>query len=133
MPIKVLVADDSDVMRPAIVRMLESDPDLKVIGEARTLSETVELVSVTNPDIVVLDLHMPDERLYAPEVVKLSVLEKAGCILAISIWNDDDAIALAQSLGAKALLDKTNLFSELIPAIKKYCSPDPSDAPRERQ
>ena len=68
---------------------------------------------------MVLDLHMPDERIYLPESVKL--LENAGCILAISVWNDYEAKALAERFGAKALIDKAQLFSELIPAIKAFC------------
>jgi hypothetical protein len=65
---------------------------------------------------------MPDERIYLPESVKL--LENAGCILAIlaiSVWNDYEAKALAERFGAKALIDKAQLFSELIPAIKAFC------------
>jgi hypothetical protein len=64
---------------------------------------------------------VPHRTLRPPEVVKTKVLEKAGCILAISIWNDYDAKALADSFGAKGLLDKAHLFSKLIPSIKKFC------------
>jgi hypothetical protein len=49
------------------------------------------------------------------------VLEHAGCILAISVWNDSEAKALAERFGAKALIDKARLFSDLIPAIKAFC------------
>jgi DNA-binding NarL/FixJ family response regulator len=92
MPIKVLIADDHDVLRSAIIRMLkEADTDLEVIGEAATFGETVELVKVLKPDIVLLDLRMPDESNFSPESVKLQVLQNAGCILAVSVWNDHEA------------------------------------------
>jgi hypothetical protein len=42
-------------------------------------------------------------------------------ILAISVWNDSEAKALAEQFGAKALIDKARLFSDLIPAIKLFC------------
>jgi two-component system response regulator NreC len=121
MRIKVLVADDNELVRSALVRMLEADADLAVIGEAATFAETLELVDGLKPDIVLLDLHMPDEKNYLPGSVKLKVLENAGCILAISVWNDHEAKVLADRFGAKALIDKAHLFSELIPAIKAFC------------
>jgi DNA-binding NarL/FixJ family response regulator len=68
--------------------MLNADMDLEVIGEGATFEETLKIVGVQRPDVVVLDLHMPDEKLYAPEVVRSALLQKAGCILALSIWND---------------------------------------------
>ena len=87
MSIKVFVADDKNVVRSVITGMLNADMDLEVIGEAATFEETLKRVSVQRPDVVVLDLHMPDENIYAPEVVRLTLLQKAGCILAVSIWN----------------------------------------------
>jgi hypothetical protein len=54
---------------------------------------------------------MPNEKNYLPESVKLQVLEHAGCILAISVWNDSEAKALAEQFGAKALIDKARLSS----------------------
>lgn len=121
MPIKVVVADDKAAVRLGIIQMLKTDNDLEVAGEAMTFAETLELVESLKPDIVVLDLHMPDEKNYLPESVKLQVLEHAGCILAISVWNDSEAKALAEKFGAKALIDKAHLFSELIPTIKAFC------------
>ena len=101
--------------------MLNADADLAVIGEAANFEETLKLVVVLKPDIVLLDLHMPDERNYLPQSVKLQVLENVGCILAISVGNDSEAKALAEQFGAKALMDKAHLFSELIPTIKAFC------------
>jgi len=131
MPIKVLVADDNEIVRSALVRMLKADADLAVIGEAATFAETFELVDLLKPDIVLLDLHMPDESMNAPEAAKVKILQSAGCILAISVWNDDVAKALAEQFGAKALIDKAHLFSELIPAIKLFCHSNSADESQE--
>jgi len=124
MSIRVLIADDSDVMRAAIVRTLEADPALEIVGEAASFAETLERAGTLNPDIVLLDLHMADEFRYLPEIVKGPLLENSGCVLAISVWNDEDAKALAKQLGAVALLDKAHLFSNLISSIKMYCTKD---------
>jgi DNA-binding NarL/FixJ family response regulator len=121
MSIRVLIADDSDVMRAAIARTLQADPALEVVGEAASFAETLERAGTLNPDIVLLDLHMADESRYLPEIVRGPLLENCGCILAVSVWNDEDAIALAKRLGAVTLLEKAHLFSNLISSIKLYC------------
>ena len=71
-----------------------------------------------------MDLHMSDEREYSPESVKLQLSTHAGCIVAISVWNDEKAKAVAERFGARVLLDKANLYAELIPAIKQNCPPN---------
>jgi DNA-binding NarL/FixJ family response regulator len=121
MPIKVLLADGSEVMRPAIVRVLKEEPLIDLVGEATSFAETLQLTAALKPDVLLMDLHMHDEREYVPELVKSQVLLNTKCILAMSVWNDADAEALAESFGAKSLLDKNNLFSELIPAITQFC------------
>ena len=124
MAIRVLIADDSDVMRAAIAKTLNADPDLEVVGEATNFAETLERAGTLKPDIVLMDLHMPDGERYSPEIVKGPLLQNSGCILAMCVWNDGDAIALAKKIGAVALLDKVDLFSTLISSIKLYCTKD---------
>src|SRR5580658_3779865 len=58
-PVRVLVADDSAFMRTALRRMLESDPDIKVIAMAQDGRNAVELCEQHDPDVVTLDLEMP--------------------------------------------------------------------------
>jgi DNA-binding NarL/FixJ family response regulator len=124
MPIRVLIADDSDVMRATIASTLKADPAFEVVGEAASFAETLERAGTLNPDTVLMDLHMPDGERYPPEIVKGPLLQNSGCILAMCVWNDGDAIALAKKIGAVALLDKTDLFSTLISSIKMYCAKD---------
>jgi CheY-like chemotaxis protein len=84
-------------------------------------AETLQLAAGLKPDVLLLDLHMRDEREYPSELVKSQILLHTKCIVAISLYNDDDARALAESFGAQVLLDKMKLYSELIPAIKQFC------------
>jgi DNA-binding NarL/FixJ family response regulator len=121
MPIRLVLADDSDVMRPAIVRLLKDEPRIELVGEATSFAESLQLAAGLKPDVLLLDLHMRDEREYPPELVKSQILLHTKCIVAISLYNDDDARALAESFGAHVLLDKMKLYSELIPAIKQFC------------
>jgi chemotaxis response regulator CheB len=118
MPIKVLLADDSDVMRAAIVRVLLEDPSVEFVGEAVSFAETLRQTADLKPDVLLIDLHMPDEHDCPPEFVKPQFLQHTQHVIAISVWNDEKAKALAESFGARMLLDKTKLFHELIPAIK---------------
>jgi DNA-binding NarL/FixJ family response regulator len=77
MPIKVVVADDKAAVRLGIVQMLKTDTDLEVAGEASTFAEALEVVDSLKPDIVVLDLHMPDEKNYLPGSCKCSNMRVA--------------------------------------------------------
>lgn len=122
MPVSVLLADDSDVMRAAIARLLKDEAGVQLVGEAKGFADVIRLTAALKPDILLLDIHMSDELDYPPPLVKDQLLQNVKCILAISVWNDEKAHVLAESLGAKVLLDKANLYSTLIPAIKNYCT-----------
>jgi DNA-binding NarL/FixJ family response regulator len=137
MPLRVLLADDSDIMRTAIARLLKEEASVQLIGEAKGFAQAIELAAALKPEIVLLDIHMKDELDFPPDVVK-DQLQEVKCTLAISVWNDEKAHELARSLGAKILLDKANLYSTLIPAIKDHCGEhepialfDSSNAPFE--
>src|SRR5258705_10392699 len=58
--IRILLADDHDLMRRGIRDLLETDPDLKVCGEASNGREAIELARRLNPNVAVLDLAMPE-------------------------------------------------------------------------
>jgi DNA-binding NarL/FixJ family response regulator len=117
MPIRVLLGDDTKIVRRAIARILESDPDIEIVGEATTLRETMELAIRLQPHVIVLDLHMGDEN--DVPLADLKTHFAGSQLLIVSIWNDDEAQALAKSYGAVAYLDKVELGTELIPAIKR--------------
>jgi two-component system, NarL family, response regulator DevR len=121
MSIKVLLVDGSNVMRSAIRQLLKQELGIEVIGTASSFAETLVLTAALKPDVLLMDPHMPDEREYTPKSVKSKILLHTKCIVAISLWKDADTKALAESFGAHVLLDKMNLYSELIPAIKQYC------------
>ena len=128
MSIKVLLADDSEVMRRAIVKLLNEEPITELVGEAKGFAETIQLANALKPDVLLMDLHMSDESEYSPESVRVQLSTHAGCIVAISVWNDEKAKALAERFGARVLLDKANLYAELISAIKQNSPPNSWEA-----
>jgi two-component system response regulator NreC len=117
--IKVLLADDSQAVRSAIRKTLAEEPRIEVVAEASTFTETIQKIADFKPAVLLLDLHLPDERDIAPALVKAHL--RSVCTLAICLSNDDGAKALAESYGAVSLLDKMNLYREMIPAIMQ-CS-----------
>ena len=128
MPIKILLADDSKIMRVAIGRLLKEESSVELVGEAASFAQAMEMSVTLKPSILVLDLYMPDDHEHPPSVVKSWVAQHDVCVVAISLANNEEAKALAQSMGAKTLLDKVDLFSTLLPAIKRLCP----EAPRKR-
>jgi two-component system response regulator DevR len=113
----VLLADDNESVRKAIVRLLQGDPDIQVLAQGATFAQTIELASKLHPQVIVLDVHMSDER--AVTLAQLKSALMGSRLLAMSIWNDDETKSLAETIGAAALLDKTKLATELIPAIRQ--------------
>jgi len=112
----VVLADDHKVMRKAIAALLQHDPDIQILAEGSSFAQTLELASRLHPHVIVLDLHMNDEKSVTAAQLKSGL--KGSRLLAISIWNDDETKSLAEAIGADVLLDKTNLAAELIPAIR---------------
>ena len=117
MCVNVFLADDAEIMRKAIRRLLSGREDIAVVGEASNFRETIEKTALLHPDVIILDLHMPERNLVTPAKVK-SFLNGAK-VLAITLGVDDltENLDLSNSVGAVKLVDKMNLSDQLIPAI----------------
>ncbi len=115
MCVKVFLADDSEIMRKAIRRLLSDREDIGVVGEASNFRETIEKTSELHPDLIILDLNLPDRNHVAPSEAKR--LLNGAKVLAITLGTDDLTEELLDSVGAVRLLDKAELANELIPAI----------------
>jgi DNA-binding NarL/FixJ family response regulator len=116
--IPVLVADDSDVVRRGIRQLLATQVEIAIVGEATNFAQTIQMATELHPRVIVMDLHMPDEKAIAPEELKSGLINNFQ-VVAISVWNDEETKDLARSLGASALLDKMNLASTLVPTIMR--------------
>ncbi len=117
MSIGLLLADDSDVVRRAITQMLQRQPGIQVLGEATTFAQIFHMAAALKPAVVLMDLHMPDERQLSPELIKTQLQSSAKHVVAMSVWNDEESKALAVSYGALALLEKSKLAADLVPTI----------------
>lgn len=116
-PIRVLLADDSDIVRTAIARLLNDAPDVELVAETNSFSKLIQMAVDFRPEILLMDLHLPETRGFTPDFVK-SQLARVPTI-AISFSNDDEARELAANYGVLMLLDKMKLYEDLVPAIMK--------------
>jgi chemotaxis response regulator CheB len=118
--VKVLLADDAAVIRNAVSRLLEAEPAIKLIGIAENFSQTLQMAASLRPDVVLLDLHMPDDRAFQPAFVKSELALSGARVLGMSLSSgedDEETRVLAESFGVVTLLDKAEFGRVLIPAI----------------
>jgi DNA-binding NarL/FixJ family response regulator len=115
MCVRVFLADDAEIMRKAIRTLLSKREDIAVVGEAANIHETIQKTAELHPDLIILDVNMPDNNCISPTEVK-SLLNGAK-ILAITLGADEVNEELLSSVGAAKLLDKMDLYEQLIPAI----------------
>src|SRR5277367_3690358 len=101
MPIRVLIADDSPVMRKAVRQLLMIEPEIEIVGEACSFPKMIEMSRRLEPDIVVMDLHLAEEAENAAEQLK----SFRSRLLAISACSVDDGAPKAEELGAGGFLD----------------------------
>lgn len=62
MPIKVLLADDSELMRSAIRRTLQEEPRIELVGEASSFDKTMQMIADSKPHVLLLDLRLAEKR-----------------------------------------------------------------------
>src|ERR1700738_5270324 len=116
-PVRLLIADDSAIIRRAICVSLQPHTDIAVCAEAGNYAEMLKIFNASTTDVVLMDMRMPGEKLFTPATIKGHF--HGSCLLAMSVWNDPETASLAQSYGAVKLLDKSQLASTLIPAIEE--------------
>src|SRR5438270_527730 len=98
--IRVLLADDHAVVREGLRALLEATPDIKVVGEADTGRKAVQLAQTLQPDVVVMDVVMP--QLNGVEATRQILRDSPGSrVLVLSSYSDDEKVA--------QLMDKLNI------------------------
>jgi len=115
--IKVLIADDHDILRDGIRSLLSIDPEIEVVGEASDGIQVLEKVGQTLPDVLLLDLSMP--KMSGLDVVRKSLKDFPRTrILILTQYNNREYVMKAIELGACGFLTKNTASSELIHAIQ---------------
>jgi len=131
MNIKVVLADDHKLMRQGLCAMLEKEKDISVVAQANNGRDAVRLVDELNPDVVILDINMPD--LNGIDAAKLISKNSDTKIIALSIYATRRFVMGMLKVGAIAYLVKQCAYEELANAIrivvenKSYLSPQIHD------
>ena len=113
---RVLIADDDDLMRAGLVELLSNDPTIVIIGQAGTGREAVEKAGELNPDVVLMDVRMPDlDGIAATR--ELSQKVPTARVLILTTFEQDDYIFGALRAGASGFLLKRTRPEELIAAV----------------
>ena len=116
--IKILVADDHTVFRDGLRKLLEGVNDVQIVGEAANGNQCVEMLAKLKPDILLLDLRMPQKD-------GLSVLEEVNFdslptrVIVLTASEDDRDIIRAMRLGARGVVLKQSASDLLLKSIRK--------------
>jgi pilus assembly protein CpaE len=116
--IRVLIVDDITETRENIRRMLQFDPNIEIIAEARTGKEAIDLASQHLPDVIVMDINMPDmDGLVATETIRKK--HPHIQIIILSVQYESGYMRRAMLAGARDFLTKPPLIDELTNAIRQ--------------
>jgi DNA-binding NarL/FixJ family response regulator len=133
MNVKILLVDDHAMMRSGLRALLQGRPGYEVVGEASDGRQAVKMVASLSPDVVVMDLRMPD--LNGIEACRQTIAAKPGVkVIGLSGGTDERATVEMLRAGASAYVLKDSAFDELVTAIetvmkhKVYLSPAISGA-----
>jgi len=115
--IRILLADDHQVLRSGLRALLNMEPDFDVVGEASNGIEAVKLAETLRPDIIVMDVSMPemDGLKAAEEIQSLGLKAK---IVILTVHADEQYLFQTLKAGASGFVHKSSADSELIDAIR---------------
>jgi two-component system, NarL family, response regulator NreC len=115
--IRILLADDHTVMRAGLRSLLERQPDLEVVGEAEDGRHAVELATALSPDVVVMDIAMPN--LNGVEATAQIVSRRPQtAVVILSMHSDETYVMRTMKAGARGYLLKDSAEADLIRAIQ---------------
>ena len=116
-PIRVFLVDDHEIVRRGIADLLDAEADLEVVGEAGTAAQARARIAATQPDVVVLDVRLPDGS--GIDVCREVRNSQPGirCLI-LTAYDDDDALRAAVIAGASGYVLKDIRGSRLIESVR---------------
>src|SRR5262245_18551330 len=122
-PIRVLIADDHPHFREGLRALLLSTDEVEVVGEADDGDKTISLATQLQPDVIVMDLQMP--QVGGIEATRRITRQSPHIsIVVLSMFEDDDSLFAALQAGARGYLLKGALKTEILRAIQAAASGD---------
>ena len=115
--LRVLVIDDHAIVREGLRRLVNRDEGIKIVGEAASKREAIAQISHHNPDVIVVDLHLPDGSGLEVVAWARSLSQSIG-IVVLTMSNMPEHVLASMQSGASSHVDKTAPVGELLQAIK---------------
>ena len=128
MTIRVVIADDHRVVRDGLCYLLGQEPDMEVVGEAADGRRTADVVAATRPDVLLLDLYMPELDGHAV-IAALGDAPHRPAIVVLTSAADDDHLIRAMHAGATSYLLKTASAEDVIAAVRDAAAGSASLSP----
>ena len=117
--IRVVVADDQALIRAGFRSLIESEPDLEVVGEAGTGRAVLDLARAARPDVVLMDIRMPDgDGLWATEQIAADRALASVHVVIVTTFELDEYVARALKAGASGFLVKDTEPVDLLRAVR---------------
>src|SRR5512134_3025562 len=116
--IRVMIVDDVSETRENVRKLLQFESDVDVVGLARTGKEAIQISQELNPDVVLMDINMPDmDGITATEAIRSR--QPAVQVVILSVQSDQNYMRRAMLAGARDFLTKPPMGDELISAIRR--------------
>lgn len=116
-PLRILIADDHPLFRKGMRALLDTMTDMEVVGEATSGKETVELATQLRPDVILMDLQMPEGGGMAA-TREIAQADSGAHILVVTLFEDDDSVFAALRAGAQGYILKDADEEEMVRAIR---------------
>lgn len=116
--IRVMIVDDVSETRENVKKLLQFESDVDVVGVARTGKEAIQISQELNPDVILMDINMPDmDGIAATEAIRAK--QPAVQVVILSVQSDQNYMRRAMLVGARDFLTKPPMGDELISAIRR--------------
>ena len=115
--ISVLIADDHPLLRRGLCSMIETQTDLRIVGEAGDGDEAIRLIAASRPDVIVLDLDMPKRDGFGV-VRELRARNLPGAVIILTMHGEADLLNEALSLDVRGYLVKDSAATDIVSGIR---------------